>query len=66
VDELIEYYPEAKVILTTRDVDSWQKSVEKSIFKIVKMRILPFMSVIDPVGFQDLYPRLIATNFDVR
>ncbi|KAF2464562.1 uncharacterized protein BDR25DRAFT_380789 [Lindgomyces ingoldianus] len=49
VDELIEYYPEAKVILTTRDIDSWQKSVENSIFTIVKMRILPFMSAIDPL-----------------
>lgn len=49
VDELMEYFPEAKVILTTRDIDSWQKSVEKSIFTIVKMRILPFMSAIDPV-----------------
>ena len=49
VDELIEYFPDAKVILTTRDIDSWQTSVERSIFAIVKIRILPWMAAIDPV-----------------
>lgn len=29
--ELIEAYPEAKVILTTRDVDSWHRSVSKTV-----------------------------------
>jgi hypothetical protein len=29
--ELIEAYPEAKVIITTRDVDSWHKSVMKTV-----------------------------------
>lgn len=29
--ELIEAYPEAKVIITTRDVDSWHKSVLKTV-----------------------------------
>jgi hypothetical protein len=30
--ELAEYYPEAKVILTTRDPDSWFESVSETIF----------------------------------
>lgn len=29
--ELVEAYPEAKVIITTRDVDSWHKSVLKTV-----------------------------------
>lgn len=29
--ELIEAYPEAKIIITTRDVDSWHKSVMKTV-----------------------------------
>jgi hypothetical protein len=30
--ELAEYYPEAKVVLTTRDADSWFESVTETIF----------------------------------
>ncbi|KAI9741367.1 MAG: hypothetical protein M1834_003084 [Cirrosporium novae-zelandiae] len=30
--ELIEAYPEAKIIITTRDVDSWHKSVMKTVY----------------------------------
>lgn len=29
--ELIEAYPEAKIIMTTRDIDSWHKSVMKTV-----------------------------------
>lgn len=35
-------YPDAKIILTTRDVDSWLKSANKTVFKFVQM---PFFRV---------------------
>ncbi|THY80275.1 hypothetical protein D6C92_10641 [Aureobasidium pullulans] len=38
VKELIEAYPEAKVILTTRDPAKWRKSIENSILIIDKWR----------------------------
>lgn len=63
VHELIEHYPKAKVILTTRDIDSWQASVEKSIFAIVNMRILPFMSAIDPFLWRP-YRFLLTSSVD--
>jgi hypothetical protein len=50
VDELLEQYPNAKVILTTRDIDSWEQSVQNTIFKIVNLRIITFMVAIDPVS----------------
>ena len=34
--ELIEAYPEAKVVLNTRDVDKWMNSVERSIWAILE------------------------------
>ncbi|KAF2120106.1 P-loop containing nucleoside triphosphate hydrolase protein [Lophiotrema nucula] len=55
VDELLEQYPDAKVILTTRDVDSWQKSMEQSFYKILDIRILPFMVAIDPIFWRPYY-----------
>ncbi|KAI8140769.1 P-loop containing nucleoside triphosphate hydrolase protein [Fennellomyces sp. T-0311] len=33
IDRLIKYYPDAKVILTKRDADSWYKSVLNTIYK---------------------------------
>ncbi|MEP3276255.1 MAG: sulfotransferase family protein [Stappiaceae bacterium] len=31
--ELADFYPDAKILLTVRDVDSWHKSMENTIFK---------------------------------
>ncbi|KAI9262270.1 P-loop containing nucleoside triphosphate hydrolase protein [Phascolomyces articulosus] len=33
IDQLLKYYPNAKVILTKRDADSWHKSVLNTIYK---------------------------------
>lgn len=41
-DELLEMYPDAKVILTVRDnVDVWYESVMSTIWKVVELRISP-------------------------
>ncbi len=34
--ELSEYYPDAKIVLTTRSSESWYASMEKTIFKTLK------------------------------
>lgn len=36
-DELMLAYPKAKVILTTRDADSWVRSMESCYYKILNM-----------------------------
>ena len=41
-EDLHRAYPDAKVILTTRDVDSWYKSADKTVFKFMQM---PFFRV---------------------
>lgn len=40
--DLHREYPDAKVILTTRDVDSWLKSANATVFKFVQM---PFFHI---------------------
>jgi len=34
--ELSEYYPDAKILLTVRDSESWYKSMENTIFRVLK------------------------------
>lgn len=34
--ELIEAYPEAKVVLTARDPDAWLKSIDTTLFAVTK------------------------------
>ena len=34
--ELSEYYPDAKILLTLRDSESWYKSMENTIFQVLK------------------------------
>tara|TARA_Y100000294_G_C8503739_1_gene315904 strand:+ start:17 stop:538 length:522 start_codon:yes stop_codon:yes gene_type:complete len=34
--ELIDYYPDAKVLLTLRDAESWYDSTERTILKIIE------------------------------
>jgi hypothetical protein len=45
-DELIAAYPDAKVILTTRDPDKWIASVESSFYRIIDSptwKIVPYI-----------------------
>jgi len=50
VDELLAAYPSAKVILTTRDIDSWEKSMRATFFKITNWRIMSFWAKYDTVN----------------
>ncbi|KAK5994502.1 hypothetical protein PT974_04979 [Cladobotryum mycophilum] len=51
VDEFVEYYPEAKFILTDRDVDAWVKSMSGTVWSMIKAsREFPLSAVrwVDP------------------
>ncbi|KAF2726984.1 NAD dependent epimerase/dehydratase [Polyplosphaeria fusca] len=49
VDELLEAYADAKVILTNRDVDSWARSVNETFFVITNWKTMPLMRRWDTV-----------------
>jgi hypothetical protein len=48
--ELLAAYPEAKVILTSRDIDPWFKSVLHSIEKARRSWLLTVMNLLHPDG----------------
>ncbi|KAL5355485.1 P-loop containing nucleoside triphosphate hydrolase protein [Aspergillus floccosus] len=51
VEELTEAYPDAKVVLTLRDVDDWIGSMRKTIMKQACSPLATLMGWIDPVCF---------------
>ena len=46
VKELIEAYPDAKVVLTTRDAEKWRRSIENTVGVIEKWRIWPYLAMV--------------------
>lgn len=46
-EELLAAYPDAKVILTGRDVDSWVISMQRSYYKVLYSRGMRIMRVLD-------------------
>jgi len=51
-DELLEAYPDAKVILTERDVESWAVSMQCSFCAVFGQRIWWLLQVVDKVGLR--------------
>jgi len=49
VDELLAAYPDAKVILTNRDEDSWVVSMDKTVFEILRWRSYNYIAALEPV-----------------
>lgn len=49
VDELLEAYPDAKIILTDRDMQSWLTSMDKTIFEIFRWKSFYYMAPLEPV-----------------
>ncbi|KAF7932102.1 uncharacterized protein EAE97_009123 [Botrytis byssoidea] len=47
-EELLIAYPDAKVILTTRDPDKWIGSVERSIYAIIHSRLWFILKIVLP------------------
>lgn len=48
VDELLAAYPNAKVILTTRDRAAWLRSMQRFILEILSWRSMRLLSYLDP------------------
>lgn len=57
--ELSEYYPDAKIILTVRDPESWYKSMQNTIFQVLKSRSDTNDMVVKLIG-----ERLFEKRFD--
>jgi Sulfotransferase domain len=49
-EELLRAYPNAKVVLNTRDVDRWLASMETSYYDILAWKPLQILSAIETVG----------------
>lgn len=63
-EELLAAYPEAKVILTERDVDSWVVSMQRSLYRILAHRGLRVLSVID-VDFTKKYHPVLMRSLHI-
>lgn len=69
--ELADYYPEAKVVLTTRDPDSWFESVSATIFspgmqdslKGSPVEVMMNGAVFGPFGGGDITDRAFMTDW---
>ncbi|KAF2822315.1 hypothetical protein CC86DRAFT_385301 [Ophiobolus disseminans] len=60
VDELLEAYPTAKVILTNRDIDSWSKSMDNTFFKVTEWKTMLLLTKWDTV-FWGPYQSILST-----
>ncbi|KAE8377164.1 hypothetical protein BDV26DRAFT_264300 [Aspergillus bertholletiae] len=54
-EDLLLAYPDAKVILTTRDFDSWWTSMDKTLFRFMRMPFFRAWSYIDSQEIGPLY-----------
>ncbi|KAL4894929.1 hypothetical protein BDV59DRAFT_200708 [Aspergillus ambiguus] len=63
VEELVEAYPDAKVVLTLRDVDDWYRSMQRTIMKQAYSPMATIMGWIDPVCFGE-GNRMCRLGFD--
>ncbi len=46
-DQLIAAYPDAKIVLTVRDVENWAKSMRRTIFEIIRWRSFKILRYLD-------------------
>lgn len=64
--ELSEYYPDAKIVLTTRSAEGWYESMRTTIFDIFE-KVGPGMdNPISSMGREILYKRMFGENFEDR
>ena len=56
--ELIQAYPEAKIILTTRDPDRWWKSFRDTLLVMLDTKRTTLARWLDPSGFGKFVPFL--------
>ena len=56
--ELSEYYPDAKILLTVRNPEDWYKSMQNTIFNVLKAKPEPFAVAVKLIGerlFKECY-----------
>ncbi|KAF2168335.1 hypothetical protein M409DRAFT_21769 [Zasmidium cellare ATCC 36951] len=61
VEELVAAYPDAKVMITVRDVDSWYDSVKKTILDRKPNAAAIFLSIFDPT-ISLIFSELLRSN----
>ena len=63
VDELVAAYPEAKVILTNRDVDDWLTSMNNTFYIVLSWWSMKYLANVDAVRlFKVLHLTRCADN----
>lgn len=55
-DDLLAAYPDAKVVLNTRDADAWLASMESSYYEVMGWRSWPLLCYFDPVSLLPPFP----------
>lgn len=60
-EELCKAYPEAKVILNTRDFDGWMRSMQETIFKVFRWPSWLLLRYTDPFGCGPWYEHVKLT-----
>ncbi|KAJ4257364.1 hypothetical protein NW762_008483 [Fusarium torreyae] len=66
VEELVAAYPEAKVVLTQRDVDSWLRSMDSTGGRVLRWPLWPTLSKWDPAlagPFWEFAKKVMPANF---
>ncbi|KAL4922921.1 hypothetical protein BDW62DRAFT_196929 [Aspergillus aurantiobrunneus] len=61
IEELMDAYPDAQIILTTRDLDSWIPSMERSFYRILSMERLKWLEIFDSAYLRPVMHLLRAT-----
>lgn len=64
-EELVKAYPEAKVILVERDIDTWLKSYSQTVISGSANPFVPLMSLLDPawMGQMSKQTDLVARHY---
>ncbi|KAJ0419366.1 hypothetical protein BJY00DRAFT_314199 [Aspergillus carlsbadensis] len=63
-EELMDAYPDAQIILTTRDVDEWLASMERAFYKVLSMKRWRLLEVFDYTYIRP-YMHLLRTTLNI-
>lgn len=61
VEEFCKAYPDAKVILNTRDADGWMESMRSTIFAVIQWPSWQILRYTDPFGTRGWYNHVTLT-----
>ncbi|KAL2831271.1 hypothetical protein BJY01DRAFT_260600 [Aspergillus pseudoustus] len=63
-EELMDAYPDAQIILTTRDVDEWLPSMERSYYRVLNMKRWRLLEFLDNTYMRP-YLHLLRTTLNI-